>query len=194
MLASGGSDSTILLWDVEKLCGLRCLPGKRSAGELWQDLASTDAGVAYRAMGGCLAAPEEALRHFEKHLRPVREEDAAPVRRRLADLDSRRFAVRQQATQELEKTPPEWEFLLREALLAKPSLEMRRRLEPLRESPALRKFSPETLQALRGVQVLERIGTAEARRLLKHLSEGLPGARLTQDAKDALTRLKQPRD
>ena len=94
--------------------------------------------------------------------------------------------------QELEKTPAEWEFLFRESLMAKPSLDTRRRLDDIRKSPALLKYSPETLQALRAVQVLERIGTAEARRLLKQLAQGLPAARLTEEAKAALNRLDIP--
>src|SRR5262249_44104941 len=101
----------------------------------------------------------------------------------------RRFKVRQQAARELEQMPAEWEFVLREAILDQVELELRRRLEDIRVAPALRQYSPEALRSLRAVQVLERVGTAEARRLLKRLSEGLPGARLTQDARAALQRL-----
>jgi hypothetical protein len=41
------------------------------------------------------------------------------------------------------------------------------------------------------LEVLESIGTLEARRVLNRLAEGEPKALLTQEAKAALTRLNQ---
>jgi WD40 repeat protein len=51
--------------------------------------------------------------------------------------------------------------------------------------------TPERLQQARAVLVLEARGTPEARRLLRHLTTGLPQARLTQEAKGALQRLQR---
>jgi hypothetical protein len=45
------------------------------------------------------------------------------------------------------------------------------------------------LRLARAVEALERAGTVEARNLLKKLAAGQPGARLTEDARSALTRL-----
>ena len=42
---------------------------------------------------------------------------------------------------------------------------------------------------LRAVEVLERIGTPEARQVLAKLADGAPEARLTQEAKASLQRL-----
>jgi len=42
---------------------------------------------------------------------------------------------------------------------------------------------------MRGVEVLERIGTPEAKKLLETLSSGETAARLTREAKAALRRL-----
>jgi hypothetical protein len=50
---------------------------------------------------------------------------------------------------------------------------------------------PETLQAIRAVEVLEGIGTPDARQLLEALAEGAPEASLTLKAKAALGRLVQ---
>jgi WD40 repeat protein len=189
LLATGGSDSTILLWDCDALCGLRLPRGDRGPKELWNDLASREAAVAYRAIGSLVADPAETVRFLGQHLSPVRDKDLASLRRCLRDLEDRRFAVRQRAAQELENAGAEWEYIVREALLSRPSLEVRRRLEAIRESPSLRRFSSETVRALRGLQVLERIGTAEASSLLAKLAAGLPEARLTQEASAALRRL-----
>ncbi len=54
-------------------------------------------------------------------------------------------------------------------------------------------MSPEQLQMLRVMEVLEHIGTAEARQVLAGLAKGAPEARLTQEAKASLERLaKRP--
>jgi hypothetical protein len=49
--------------------------------------------------------------------------------------------------------------------------------------------SDKVLQALRGVEVLEQIGSREARRVLEHLSEGSWRAQLTKEAKASVERL-----
>jgi hypothetical protein len=52
---------------------------------------------------------------------------------------------------------------------------------------------PEALRSLRALEVLERVGTPGARRLLEKLSRGAPGARLTREARTSLERLaKRP--
>lgn len=189
-LATGGADSTILLWDCDAACGLT--PAREGTpAELWQDLAVTDPRVAYRASGCLLAQPKVALRLFQENLREVREADTEPIRRRLRELEDRRFAVRQRATQELEQTPAEWAFLLRQALMAGPDLELRRRLEAVREVASVNAYSAETVRSLRAVAVLERIGDPEARALLRRLAVGLPDAPLTQQAQAALRRLAE---
>ena len=50
-------------------------------------------------------------------------------------------------------------------------------------------WPPERLREWRALEVLEQIGTPEARAVLKALAEGAPAARLTQGAKVALERL-----
>jgi hypothetical protein len=69
---------------------------------------------------------------------------------------------------------------------------LRRRATPLLEklppSEGL-PMPPEQLRAVRGVDVLERIGTAEARESLEELAKGNPKSRLMQQAKETLERL-----
>src|SRR5262249_10116191 len=110
----------------------------------------------------------------------------------IADLDGDTFAARQQATEELEKLGERAETILRKTLENKPTLETRLRVEKLLEklgegSPP----SPEDVRAMRGIEVLELIGTAEAQQFLKLLTEGAAEARPTQEAKAALEKLHQ---
>jgi hypothetical protein len=60
------------------------------------------------------------------------------------------------------------------------------------EQPGVAETVPERLQALRAVEVLERIGTPEARKVLETLATGAPAARLTREAKASLGRLPAP--
>ena len=49
--------------------------------------------------------------------------------------------------------------------------------------------APATLRSLRSIEVLENIGTLEARQVLETLSKGAAEARLTQEAEASLKRL-----
>ena len=51
--------------------------------------------------------------------------------------------------------------------------------------------SPATLQALRSIEILERIGNREALDALTPLAKGAPGHRITEDARDAVQRLER---
>jgi len=66
-------------------------------------------------------------------------------------------------------------------------LEVRRRVERLLAQ--LQPRAPERLREGRAILVLESRTTPAARRLLARLAAGVPGARLTQEAKAALKRL-----
>jgi WD40 repeat protein len=191
-LAAGGSDSTILLWDLTgRREGNRLRPARLSGGE--QERLCTDLGGAgakgYRAIWTLAAAPQEAVPLLKERLRPVAAPNARQISRWLADLDSSRFAVRRRATNELARLAEVAGPALRQALAGSPGVEVRRRLEQLvkqLESPITR---PEALRSLRAVEVLEQIGTPQARTVLRTLAAGAPAARLTQEAKASLERL-----
>ncbi len=110
------------------------------------------------------------------------------VQQRIADLDSNQFAVRAAAAKELAVLGEVAEPALRQALDGKPSVELRKRVEAL--LAGMRTAPPEeTLRSLRAIQVLERIGTPDAQRVLRKLATGAAAARETRDARDALERL-----
>jgi hypothetical protein len=115
--------------------------------------------------------------------------DPQHVLRLIADLDSAQFAVREKATAELEKFGETVRTPLLNRLAEQPNLEVRRRIETL-----LRKAeqpSPESLRALRAVEVLEHIGSSEAKRVLQALAQGPAGSRLTMEAQASFDRLNK---
>jgi hypothetical protein len=158
----------------------------------WSALAGADPDETEDAMGylvGAPAAERQTVAFLRQHLKPARPPDVQRLRALIADLDSARFAVREKAQRELEGVGEGAVPSLRKALAGNPSPEVRRRMESILKKPP--KVSPETLRAIRAVEVLENIATPDARRLLESLAEGAPEAGLTRQAKAALARLPQ---
>jgi WD40 repeat protein len=192
MLASTSADATTLVWDVSDALPEEPRPAKLPAKELdglWEDLASADAAKAFRAIGLLASVPAQSVPLLHERLRPVAAPDAEKVAKLIADLDSAQFTVREKATKELEALDELAGPFLRKALQSEPPPEQRKRARELLDRIEQGGFSPEGLRAWRALEVLERIGTPEARRVLQALSKGVPEARLTQGAKEALERL-----
>jgi RNA polymerase sigma factor (sigma-70 family) len=190
-LASSSSDSTVLIWDV-----LRIISGERNARAhlepaqveaLCKDLASEAAVRAYRAVGVLARAPQQTIPYLRSRLRPVQAPVESDVARWLGDLDDSRYAVRQHATAELEKSGSSVEGVLRQALTKEPSLEFRHRIEHLLE----RIEADNNALSRRILAVLEYANTDESRRCLQTLTTGAPQALLTIEAKAALERLNK---
>ncbi|HTU92920.1 MAG TPA: sigma-70 family RNA polymerase sigma factor [Gemmataceae bacterium] len=191
-LASGGKNSSILLWDFTgRMKDGRLQTVKWSSRELekrWNDLASRDGPRAVQAIWDLVASPGQAVPLLRQRSHPAPTPDAKLVEGLIRDLDSEDFETRIKAMEELEKIVDGAEAALRKKLTEKPSLEMRQRIKQVlsKLEPAA---SAERLRALRAIQVLEYVGTAETREHLRTLAKGVPNARLTQEAKAALKRL-----
>src|SRR5262249_56085983 len=102
---------------------------------------------------------------FANKVKPVETPDAARIARLLADLDSEEFARRQQAERELSQLDELVEPELRKAAAESTSPEVRRRAEALLSRLDASPPPPATIQTLRAIEVLERLGTKEAREL-----------------------------
>jgi WD40 repeat protein len=194
-LASASADTTALVWDVTGLVRAGRLPAlplsSRELESLWTDLGKGDGPPAHRAIWKLVAGQKQTLPFLQQRTGPVTA-DAERLARLIADLDDRQYKTRQRAFRELEGLEEVVESALRKALRQKPSLEVQQRLQRLlarlKELEKL-SLSPSRLRALRTVEVLEHIGTPEARRRLKQLASGAREARLTREAKAALKRL-----
>lgn len=188
-VASGGKDTTVLLWDVMDRAvprakeTLRLKPEKLA--ELWKGLRGT-ASESHACMGALIAAPEQAVPFLGEKLKPVAVIDAESFNQLLKKLDSDQFAEREEATRALKELGASAEPALRKALQDKPTLETRRRLQAL-----LNKLEGiERLRTLRAIEVLERIGDKSARALLRRLVQGVAEAWLTGEARATLQRFK----
>ncbi len=191
-LASGSRDGTVLIWDLLS-------PGKKATESptsnsqeletLWNRLADSDASRAYQAVCTLIAHPKETVQFLDTRLKPV-VVDFQQIDRFIRNLDDNSFDVRKTATEELGKMEEAPEPKLRQILAGKASLEIRRRVEDLLKEidRNKREPSPQQLQALRAVEVLEHIGTSEAKAILERLAQGTPGLRLTHHAQASLER------
>jgi hypothetical protein len=192
-LASASGDTSVLLWAVldhdprRKQPDLALAPSQME--ELWNDLASEDASRAWQAACTLVKAPKQAVPWLKQHLKPLSPTDLDRVKQLLADLDSDQFAVRQQAARLLEQFGGQAEPAMRTALERSPSLEAHRQIKQLVDKLGWPIQTPAAMREFRSLEVLEYIGTDEARAMLRSLAEGVPEARLTREAKAAQERL-----
>jgi hypothetical protein len=116
--------------------------------------------------------------------------DAKQLARLVRNLSSADFDTREKAAAALTKLGERAERALRKALADKPGLEMHRRIERLL-AVLERPPRPCEWPILRAVWVLEKIGTAEARKRLQEVARGNGGVVVPRAAKEALARLEK---
>jgi hypothetical protein len=190
LLVSGGGNGTALLWRVPQ----RKPPSSLTAVEhakLWETLTTSDAKQAAAAMVRLIDSPDAALTVINEHLKELRRRWP---RKRLeglvADLDADTFEVRQKASKELQAAGHAAHVVLREAMLKSPSPEKQRQLRRLLARLDPSAITPERLQAVRAVEVLERIGTPLARNLLVELEKLSEDPLIVEQIRDSLQRLQ----
>jgi WD40 repeat protein len=193
-LASSGADGAVLIWDCTappKEPVRRPPAGDLDPAEwdrLWDELTSRNEFRAFPAVWELGRRPDRAAPFLQKRLdsHPLRA--AGGAARLIADLDSDQFAVRERAARSLEGLGRAAEPDLRRALEGKLSAEAAERVRRLLTSAKGKGKdpSPEELRLGWAVEALERMETAESRKVLEHLAAGGWGA---DEAKAALARL-----
>jgi WD40 repeat protein len=181
-LASGSQDTTILLWDVSQV-RLRWLVDK---------LAAVTGGITSGIIKKLKETPEEALPLLKERLQRVADLEARALPL-IADLQSDNLKVRQKASQELEKLGPGVECPLRLALEGKPNPETGKRIQTLLDK--IKSKAPDTFglsnpqNLLLVLELLEEMGSPQARKVLQELAKGRPEGLLAREAAAALKRL-----
>jgi hypothetical protein len=193
-LASGQGDSTVLVWDVTPPVQVKGVPvGKLNRAELdrlWAALADVDASKAWTARWRLIGRPDQAVPFLKARLSPVVGKESQRLEKLLADLDHADFDRREAASKELARRGADILPALRYALERTTSTEVRQRLEALlARSTSSWAPSAETRRRLRAIQVLEQIGSQEARAVLANLAGGSWTAPETQNARAAADRL-----
>jgi hypothetical protein len=200
VLASGGEDTTVLLWDVAPACrGLREAAGEApfSMDGPWDDLKGGDAARAFRAVRALGDAGGRAVAFLRERLLPLPAPgvDAGPrVRQAVADLDHDDEQVRAAAADALRMMGSQIAPELRRALEGSPSAEVRVRLQALLAEATADVSIPlppgELLRRHRAIRALERAATPEARETLERLAADSPHLRERREAAAAAARLR----
>src|SRR5262249_50519506 len=193
-LASASHDTTALVWDVTKIAP--AAPAAPAAKALqpqdwaawWQGLADSAAAKGIAAIAALTAVPKEAVALLKERIQPAAPLDTNRAAELITQLDADQFKTRENASRELLKLGELTLPLIEKAMAAPASAETRRRLEELRTKLTTTSLQCDRLRIYRGVEVLELIGTPEARSVLQTLAAGAPGALVTMSAQAALSR------
>jgi WD40 repeat protein len=195
-IATGGKDGVVLLWDLNYPLqeNRRSLQSSSAdLNRLWACLAGAEVPKAWAALAE-LGLRNDVLPFLRRQLRPVRAVSSDEMKQLIDALSASSFAERERAGRDIMSLEEPSIPYLEKALAEKMPAEGRKRAQALLDalrSPAL---AQNRLRQWRAVAALERIGTPDAVKLLEELAGGLPEARLTLAAKDALARLKgEPR-
>jgi WD40 repeat protein len=205
-LATAGRDKTVRVWEAatgkERLIlknGLAETDGKPAApptkeelNDIWTALASSDGASVQRGLGRLVRSPEQATPWLAERLKPAPKVDTAQEKRIgewISKLDDDDFQTRESAAGELAKLGAAAGPAMRKALEDSSSAEVQRRLGALLKKLGKPTDDPEQMRALRAVEALELIDTADARKLLRQLADGAPEALLTQEADASCRRL-----
>jgi RNA polymerase sigma factor (sigma-70 family) len=184
-LYSAHADTTVLEWKLGWHRGRTAF----SADRAWSDLASPDPAKAYEAQCWFLTAADSVALLTSRLKAEQDDGKAQRIRRLIAELDDQRFAVREAANKELTALGESAEPALKQAAAARPSLELRMRIRKLLEQLPPPALTAEEARNLRAMEVLECVGSPEARKLLEGLAKGASDARQTIHAQAARQRL-----
>jgi WD40 repeat protein len=187
ILISTGADGTALVWDTAAKPDLNA--AVTGSDEALRLLASADPAIAQRGMAYLYRQPRDSVRLLEEKIPVPNPVPAERIKKLVRDLGSEDYQTRKAAVGELMRIGGEAGPLVREAAKS-PSPEVAKltgEILGIIDGPPTR---PDDLRSLRAAEVLEVIGTSEARAVLTKWAAGPPAHRQTVEATGALARLK----
>lgn len=185
-----GDDGTALAWDADRLAGnlpVRALPAE-NVREWMNDLSSLSGDRAATAIRLLAAYPEATLKLLRTLAKPQVDETAQRIAALIGQLDHARFKVREDASKELSRYGVDAKRALEEAVKRAPSEDARVRMESLLKKINGGAVAIQSLREYRLVEVLERIGTPEARAEIAEMAKGPADAPIVREAKAVLER------
>jgi sugar lactone lactonase YvrE len=192
-LASGSSDTTSLLWDLWAAADPKAavkLEAKELT-QLWDTLNSPNADSAWEAQQRLALGRDTSLPYLGEHLQaaggaepPSKEQIAQWIKQ----LDDDNVDTREKAGTRLLEAGRAARDALTKALDGNPSAEASQRIKQILDKLADGDQASAILQPLRALEVLQHIGTPEAKEIVKKLADGKADTALTVAAKESLKR------
>ena len=190
---------SVVVWDLSDLSAgggaARNAQGESLLEKLFQETAAGDTRKAYAAMHSLAHQGDLAVRFVGNRIPAVASNSPADIQEHVRQLSGEDQGGIDAAIAEIKEHVDASEPLLREIVLGSS-----RNAARVRARSLLREFHLSSLafpnariQALRGIQVLEWVGTRKARAALKTLAEGHPRSPRTAQARSAIKRLERGR-
>ena len=179
-LASDSADGPVLLWDVRGELLTHNKPASFDA--LWPTLRGGTATEGFEAIRLMAAFPDAAVPMLKAKLAAEPKPDAVAIGNWIADLGGKDFAAREKADRELRNIGTPAKLALRAALMGEFTAEFRQRAEAILGTA----MEPDRLRAIRAVEILNWIGSPDAKKLLAEWAAGAKSSPWTVEAKRAL--------
>jgi WD40 repeat protein len=199
-LATLGSDGKVLVWNVAtrelELKGSPLPLTKAEMTALWKDLAHADftkADAAWRRLAAC---GDNAVPLLKAQIKPISVPplDLKRIELLISQLDHDRYAIREKANQQLLAMGELVITPLQKLLVNPPSEEARCRADRILKKVKDPELTPERLQVLEAIELLEALQTPAAKELLEEIARETLIAQFRQDALLALERMARPKE
>lgn len=171
-LAVGDWDGRTYLVNLLELNPSRGPLSSEDGRKLWQALGSGESAVGYGAVWKLAAHGESGVNIITEQFKASPVRDAKAIREFIRGLDDEKPIARDKAFEQLLKSGPYFEPLIRTELVGTTSLEVRRRLQLVLAQCASSPPPEELLRQVRAVAALELSNCAAARSVLKELAKG----------------------
>lgn len=181
---------------VARVAGINVKPRELKPQEVedcWVVLGNQDFLKSGKAVAMLAGDPKQTVAFVKDKLKPAGAAapvDAKKIEDLIKQLDSDSFEEREKAEVELKSLGASAMKPMQATLDAKPSPEVRKRLENLLSVFTV-DISSADRQKLRAIGLLEKIGTPEALEVLQAVSKGTGEAVMTEAAKKALQRMEK---
>jgi hypothetical protein len=190
-LAVGDDDGRVCLFALPEVNVTPAELPEQKLEKMWQSLQSQEAEAAFRAQLVLLDSAAATLPFLKTRLaEELKTSDETEIDKLIAQLDDDDFKKREQAGDRIRQLGALAEPHLKKAMSKEmPSLELRRRVEKLLEGLDQALTSRSTRSFARAIEVLEMIGTDEARTLLAELAKKGEDAGWALDVERAVDRI-----
>lgn len=187
-----GFEGSVRVFDWPKTGPPKWGPPAAKDRELIWDMLNGDPKFAHLSIGGLAKDPAWTMPRIRDALKPAmrpKEEMQRHIASLVRQLGEDDFDRREAAFRELVKLAPRLGTEVLRAGRAATDPDVKWRLSRVRETVGGADGSL-SVKAVRCLELLERIGTAEAREVVAAVAKGDPDAALTRDAKDTLARME----